>query len=143
MEGEARPSVARERERGAAPLGVEEAGHGEAAEIVEDPLFMGDGEVTRGLVDRDEGDQFVARSFHEELHLRVLIGGADGGDRGGAALDDVPPEIDALAEAGLRDSVKVIIGGAPVTQNYSDEIGADGYAPDAASAVDLVRGLLN
>ena len=51
--------------------------------------------------------------------------------------------IDALAEAGLRDSVKVIIGGAPVTQNYSDEIGADGYAPDAASAVDLVRGLLN
>jgi len=51
--------------------------------------------------------------------------------------------IDALAEAGLRDSVKVIIGGAPVTQNYSDEIGADGYAPDAASAVDLVRSLLN
>lgn len=51
--------------------------------------------------------------------------------------------IDALAEAGLRDTVKVIIGGAPVTQNYSDEIGADGYAPDAASAVDLVRSLLN
>ncbi len=50
--------------------------------------------------------------------------------------------IDALAEAGLRDNVKIIIGGAPVTQNYSDEIGADGYAPDAASAVDLVRSLL-
>ena len=50
--------------------------------------------------------------------------------------------IDALAGAGVRDSVKVIIGGAPVTQNYADEIGADGYAPDAASAVDLVAELL-
>jgi len=50
--------------------------------------------------------------------------------------------IDAMSEAGVRDSVKVIIGGAPVTQNYADEIGADGYAPDAASAVDLVASLL-
>jgi len=47
-----------------------------------------------------------------------------------------------MSEAGVRDSVKVIIGGAPVTQNYADEIGADGYAPDAASAVDLVASLL-
>ncbi|NLT41586.1 MAG: cobalamin-binding protein, partial [Anaerolineae bacterium] len=39
------------------------------------------------------------------------------------------------------DSVKVMIGGAPVTQRYSDEIGADGYAPDAASAVDVARRL--
>ncbi len=50
--------------------------------------------------------------------------------------------IDAISEAGARDSVKVIIGGAPVTQNYADEIGADGYAPDAASAVDLVASLM-
>lgn len=42
----------------------------------------------------------------------------------------------------MRDQVKVVIGGAPVTQNYADEIGADGYAPDAASAVDKVRELL-
>ena len=40
--------------------------------------------------------------------------------------------IDALSEAGVRDQVKVMIGGAPVTQNYADEIGADGYAADAA-----------
>lgn len=51
--------------------------------------------------------------------------------------------IDALKEAGVRDGVKVIIGGAPVTQNYADEIGADGYAPDAASAVDKVNELLS
>jgi 5-methyltetrahydrofolate--homocysteine methyltransferase len=50
--------------------------------------------------------------------------------------------IDAIAAAGLAGKVKVIIGGAPVTQNYADEIGADGYAPDAASAVDLVAALL-
>jgi 5-methyltetrahydrofolate--homocysteine methyltransferase len=50
--------------------------------------------------------------------------------------------IDALKEAGVRENVKVVIGGAPVTQNYADEIGADGYAPDAASAVDKVNELL-
>jgi 5-methyltetrahydrofolate--homocysteine methyltransferase len=50
--------------------------------------------------------------------------------------------INAAAEAGVRDQVKVMIGGAPVTQNYADEIGADGYAPDAASAVDTARELL-
>ena len=50
--------------------------------------------------------------------------------------------VDALVEAGLKGQVKVIIGGAPVTQSYADEIGADGYAPDAASAVDKVTQLL-
>ncbi len=49
--------------------------------------------------------------------------------------------IDALKEAGLED-VKVMVGGAPVTQSYADEIGADGYAADAASGVDLAKGLL-
>jgi len=48
--------------------------------------------------------------------------------------------IKAVKEAGLK--VKVMIGGAPVTQNYADEIGADGYAPDAASAVDKAQELL-
>ncbi len=51
--------------------------------------------------------------------------------------------VEALEKAGTRDRVKVIIGGAPITQAYADEIKADGYAPDAASAVDLVKGLLN
>lgn len=48
-----------------------------------------------------------------------------------------------LKEAGLRDKVKVIIGGAPVTQAYADQIEADGYAPDAASAIDLAKDLLD
>lgn len=49
--------------------------------------------------------------------------------------------VDALQEAG-PDGVKVMIGGAPVTQAYADEIGAAGYAPDAGSAVDLVTDLI-
>jgi 5-methyltetrahydrofolate--homocysteine methyltransferase len=50
--------------------------------------------------------------------------------------------IEAISAAGVRDGVKIMIGGAPVTQEYANEIGADGYAPDAASAVDLVRTLI-
>ena len=45
--------------------------------------------------------------------------------------------IELLKEEGLRDSVKVIVGGAPVTADFANEIGADGWAPDAASAKDL------
>jgi 5-methyltetrahydrofolate--homocysteine methyltransferase len=50
--------------------------------------------------------------------------------------------IEALKAAGLREKVKVMIGGAPVTQSYADEIGADGYGPDAATAVDKAKELL-
>lgn len=49
--------------------------------------------------------------------------------------------IDALSAAGVRDMVKVMVGGAPVTQRYADEIGADGYTENAASAVALARRL--
>jgi len=51
--------------------------------------------------------------------------------------------IEMLQRDGMRDGVRVIVGGAPVTQQYADEIGADGYAPDSASAVDLVKKLLS
>jgi 5-methyltetrahydrofolate--homocysteine methyltransferase len=50
--------------------------------------------------------------------------------------------IDALVKAQLRDQVKIIIGGAPVTRSYADEIGADGYAPDASRAASLVKSLV-
>jgi len=49
--------------------------------------------------------------------------------------------IEAVKQAGL--GAKVMIGGAPITQEYADEIGADAYAPDAASAVDLARELMD
>jgi len=50
--------------------------------------------------------------------------------------------IQAIEWAGFRKQVKMIVGGAPVTEKFAREIGADGYAPDAASAVDVVRSLL-
>jgi 5-methyltetrahydrofolate--homocysteine methyltransferase len=49
--------------------------------------------------------------------------------------------VEALTEAGLRDLVKIMVGGAPVTDAFAQEIGADAYAPDAASAVDTARAL--
>lgn len=49
--------------------------------------------------------------------------------------------VEAVRAAGLTDA-KVLVGGAPVTQEYADEIGADGFAPDAASAVDVARRLV-
>ena len=50
--------------------------------------------------------------------------------------------IDALTDAGLRNKVKVIVGGAPLTQTYADHIGADGFAKDASSAVRKARELI-
>ena len=50
--------------------------------------------------------------------------------------------VKAAQEAGLDGKVKIMIGGAPVTQSYADEIGANGYAPDAASAADKAKELL-
>ena len=47
--------------------------------------------------------------------------------------------IDALKQAGVRDKVKVLIGGAPITQKYSEEIGADGYSENAVGAVALAK----
>lgn len=50
--------------------------------------------------------------------------------------------IEAIKEAGLRDQVKILVGGAPVTQEYCDIVGADGFAPDANSCVRLTKHLL-
>jgi 5-methyltetrahydrofolate--homocysteine methyltransferase len=50
--------------------------------------------------------------------------------------------LDAITEAGLRGDVKILVGGAPVTQQYADQIGADGYAADAGSASLLLKRLL-
>jgi 5-methyltetrahydrofolate--homocysteine methyltransferase len=50
--------------------------------------------------------------------------------------------VDAAVESGIRNQVKILVGGAPVTQKYADDIGADGYAPDAGSATKLVKKLI-
>jgi 5-methyltetrahydrofolate--homocysteine methyltransferase len=63
-----------------------------------------------------------------------------------ALLTTTMPEmkkvIDLLAARGLRNTVKVIVGGAPVNEKFARDIGADGYGADAGSSVDLARKLL-
>lgn len=51
--------------------------------------------------------------------------------------------VEALSAAGLKDKIKIMVGGAPVTQKFSDQIGADGYAPDAGSAAKMAKALLD
>jgi 5-methyltetrahydrofolate--homocysteine methyltransferase len=51
--------------------------------------------------------------------------------------------IEALKHEGLREKVKILVGGAPITQDFADEIGADGYGSTAPGAVALVRRLLS
>ena len=50
--------------------------------------------------------------------------------------------IDSLKEAGIRENVKVIVGGAPVSQDWADQIGADGYGENAGAAVEVARKLM-
>jgi len=57
-------------------------------------------------------------------------------------MPNMKTTIEALKAAGLRDKVKVLVGGAPVTDSYAREIGADGYAPDASRAVTVAKALL-
>ncbi|OLN31965.1 corrinoid protein [Desulfosporosinus metallidurans] len=51
--------------------------------------------------------------------------------------------VKVLGESGLRDQIKILVGGAPISQRFADEIGADGYAADAGSAVELVKAVLS
>ncbi len=89
----------------------------------------------------DLGTDVSAESFLEQVKEGADILGLS------ALLTTTMPSIEttiqALQEAGLRDSVKIIVGGAPVTQDYADDIGADGFAVDASRAVTLVNKLLN
>jgi len=54
-------------------------------------------------------------------------------------MDQLKVVIDALKAAGVRDSVKVMVGGAPISQDYADIVGADAYSPDAASAAEAAK----
>jgi corrinoid protein of di/trimethylamine methyltransferase len=57
-------------------------------------------------------------------------------------MNSMRATVDALKQAGLRDKVKVLVGGAPITQRFADEIGADGYSENAAEAVSLTKRVL-
>jgi len=57
-------------------------------------------------------------------------------------MTSIGTTIDGLVQAGLRDKVKILIGGAPVTQDFANKVGADGFAPDAGSAARVARSVL-
>jgi 5-methyltetrahydrofolate--homocysteine methyltransferase len=81
-------------------------------------------------------DEFVAAVQEHEVDIVALS----------ALLTTTMPQmvstIEALKAAGVRDKVKIMIGGAPITEEYAKEIGADGYAPDASRAVGLAKSLM-
>jgi 5-methyltetrahydrofolate--homocysteine methyltransferase len=58
-------------------------------------------------------------------------------------MPNMETTIQAISEAGLRKDVKIIIGGAPVTEDYAIKIGADGFAPDASQAASLAKSLVS
>jgi 5-methyltetrahydrofolate--homocysteine methyltransferase len=57
-------------------------------------------------------------------------------------MTNMQTTIEAIKAAGLRESVRIVVGGAPITKSYADEIGADGYAEDASGAVRMVKEVL-
>ncbi len=81
-------------------------------------------------------EKFIAAIQNQNAHILALS----------ALLTITMPEmkhtIEAVSRAGIRDRVKILIGGAPVTQDYANEIGADGYGDSASSAVTVARRLL-
>jgi len=88
----------------------------------------------------DLGVDVTAEKFVEAINEGAQIIGMS------ALLTTTMPSmkatIDAIQAAGVRDKVKIMVGGAPLTQTFADEIGADGYSPDAASAVDTADSLI-
>ena len=84
-------------------------------------------------VDREKIVEAVRENRPDILGLSALLT---------TTMPEIGAVIDALARAGLREQVKVLVGGAPVTEAFARDVGADGYGRDAATAVDLCRDIL-
>ena len=96
-----------------------------------------------------EGAGYEVQDLGVDVPPQTFVNAARGGAQviGMSALltttmSNMKNTIQALNEAGIRNQVKVVIGGAPVTEDYSRQIGADAYSPDASSAVRTVRQLI-
>jgi 5-methyltetrahydrofolate--homocysteine methyltransferase len=97
-----------------------------------------------------EGAGFEVKDLGVDVSPETFVEAISAGDVNLVALSalltttmpNMKTTIEAIQQASLREKVKIIIGGAPVTQGYADEIGADAFAADASSAVGAVRQLL-
>ncbi len=133
------PALAEDQERqvaGRIVLGTVEGDLHEIGKTLVGTMLTANGfKVTDIGIDKS-ADEFIAAVKEANA---TLVGAS-------ALLTTTIPEqqkiIEALVEAGLRDRVKVMVGGAPVTQAWADKIGADGYAEDAISAVAVAKKLV-
>ena len=97
-----------------------------------------------------EGAGFEIKDMGTDVSPEKFVEAVKGGEVDIVALSalltttmpNMKATIDALKAAGLREQVKVMIGGAPVTDSYAQQIGADGYSPDASRAVNLAKSLV-
>ena len=97
-----------------------------------------------------EGAGFEVKDLGVDVAPETFVQAAKSGVRviGMSALltttmPNMQRTIEALSNAGVRDKVKVIVGGAPVTEDYAKRIGADAFAPDASSATRVIRKLVS
>jgi corrinoid protein of di/trimethylamine methyltransferase len=134
------PALVEGRQRqvlGRVVLGTVEGDLHEIGKTLVATLLTANGfQVTDIGIDRSAAD-FVAAVKETEA---TIVGAS-------ALLTTTMPQqqkiVDALKEAGLRDRVKVMVGGAPVTAGWAEKVGADGYAEDAISAVSLAKNLVS
>jgi 5-methyltetrahydrofolate--homocysteine methyltransferase len=96
-----------------------------------------------------EGAGFKVKDLGVDVSPETFVAAADEVDVIGLSalltttMGSMKTTLDALAAAGKRPKVKVIVGGAPVTEDFARHIGADGYAPDASRAVALAKSLIS
>jgi len=136
------------------------------AMVVMEPLLVGSsvepiGRVALGTISGDihefgknlvgmmlKGAGFEVVDLGVDVTPQAFVAAADGVDVLGISallsttMLNIPLVLKALADAGMRNRVKVIVGGSPITQQFADRIGADAYAPDAVSAVACVKRLV-
>ena len=96
-----------------------------------------------------EGAGFTVKDLGVDVSAEAFVAAADEADVIGLSalltttMGQMKNTLDALDAAGKRPKVKVIVGGAPVTEDFAHRIGADGYAPDASRAVALAKSLIS
>ena len=96
-----------------------------------------------------EGAGFTVKDLGVDVSPEAFVAAADEVDVIGLSalltttMGHMKDALNALESAGKRSKVKVIVGGAPVTQDFARQIGADGYAPDASRAVALTKSLIS
>ena len=99
-------------------------------------MFEGAGYEVYDLGANVKAEQFVRAVVEKNAHVVALSALLT------TTMTNMSTVIGALSDANLREHVKVIVGGAPVTERFAKQIGADGFAPDAATAVDVLQDVL-